>query len=189
MEGETVIQALRERLRTGDLGTQITALEEGQRLLGSVCKVAVEGFRYTDNPVVYCDWLSRFGPSIVPELEGLYRSLEEGEARTQLAILLLYLGNKTGLQEVLAAVAPENPCAILAASKLANAGIAEAGEPIAKLLSARATSEPMDFPHLASWGTLICALIKLSVPIPEEVRKRLTGPGVPEWVSAYLPKD
>jgi hypothetical protein len=189
VEHETLIQALESRLLSPDLKVQTAALEEAKKLVDGVSKAAVGGLEVTDNPFIYGDWLSRLGVSIIPELEGLYRRLGEGEAKTYSAILLLYLGSKAGLADVLEAVRPGNSCAVFASIKLGSAGVAEAAVPIENLLLRYASERQLDFPSLANLGSLIDALTKLGRPIPAEVRNRLTAPGVPKWVRQYLPEE
>lgn len=78
------IPDLEARLMSGDLEIQVTALERAKAIVEAVSKIAVEGFKYTNNPVIYADRLSALGRSIVPHLELLYTSYEKGEPRTKL---------------------------------------------------------------------------------------------------------
>src|SRR3954463_4428138 len=96
------IEELRGRLISGDWLIQLAALEDATRLYRQLANVEIEGYRHTSNPLIYAERLAILGPSIVPELEGLYRLLDRGEAKTALGILLLHWGSRTGLADAIA---------------------------------------------------------------------------------------
>jgi hypothetical protein len=179
--------AIEARLRTGDIGVQHEALMEIIGAVEKLMETAIQGFRHTKTPLMYADHLARFGNAIVPRVESLYRSYEHGSGRTNLAILLLYFGNKSGLPDVMSALQIDNESQFLAASKLANAGIAEAREPITQLLRDHVFGRPLDHTAGPKIGVFLGALTKLGAEIPNDVRQRLTGPDCSKYVTAYLP--
>jgi hypothetical protein len=181
-------QELEARLFSGNLGVQVAALKEARRTIEDISKAAVQGFGHTSNPLIYADALSALGQAIVPHVEELYDSYEKGESRTALAIMLLFLGNRAGVSDALGALSMENSNHLLAASKLANAGIREAVEPLTRLLRAYAFNEPMDNTYGPKIGTLIDSLTKLGVDIPSDIKERLTAPGVPRRVTVHVQK-
>jgi hypothetical protein len=188
MDTKIDIQDMETRLTSGQLETQIAALKEAREVIESVSKIAVLGFKYTNNPTIYTDMLSPLGQAVVPYLESLYNTYKEGNPKTSIAILLLHMGNKAGLSEVLRALRIEDPNQFLAASTLANAGATDAIEPITNLLREYTFTQPLDNILGPKIGKLINSLTKLGAEIPEDVRKALTAPGVTKFVTAYVPK-
>jgi hypothetical protein len=182
------IQELEAHLMSGDLQFQVAALEQGKRIIDDLLKAALQGFKHTNNPLIYTDRLSALGQVIVPSVEELYRSYEEGEYKTALAILLLFLENRTGLEEVVGALSKDNPYHLLAAIKLANAGIHEAAEPITKLLRTYAFTEPMDYAFWPPVLSLVDSLRKLGGIIPPDITERLTGDKVPRHFADHVQK-
>lgn len=188
MGWKKTIRDIDDRLATGRMEVQASALKDAKDLIDMVSKVAVAGFKHTDNPFIYSERLSALGPTIIPYLESMHASCEKGEARTLLALVLLFHGNKSGLSDVLEVVRIEDKYQFCAAVGLANAGITDAVEPITNLLREYAFTQPLDHILGPKIGPLINSLTKLGSEIPEDIRERLTTPGVSKFVSAYVPK-
>lgn len=187
MKCKADIADLKSDLLSIELTVQTAALEEAKKTIDEIMGVAVQGLEHTTNKSLYADWLSRWGPMIVPDLEKLYLASATGETRTHAAIMLLYFGSSVGLTDVMAALTPEDPLQFFAASKLANAGIVEASAPIMDLLRAHVFTQPLDQEEQASKiHTLISSLKKLGVEVPEDIKERLTAPGVSKYISAIV---
>jgi len=167
------IEELRGRLISGEWPIQLGALEEATRLYRQLATVEIEGYRHTDNPVIYAERLAILGPSIVPELEALYESFDKGEPKTALGILLLHWGSSMGLAEVLEAVETDGPYALLATMKLAKAGAHEASRAITNLMRRWALEKPIDGTLGPNLKTLTEAMCQLGVVIPTDVRRGL----------------
>lgn len=171
MKAKVDLAELEERLNSRNIEIQACALEESRDLVRAIVKATVFGITKTDNPLIYADRLAALGPVIIPDLELLWNATEAGETRTQMAILLLFLGSKEALADVLGALLIENPSHLFAASKLANAGVQDAVWPITNLLRAY-TDGPLTDPDLGpKLGTLINSLKKLGGDIPPEIKK------------------
>jgi hypothetical protein len=181
------ISNLKSCLASSDPKAQMLGLEQAKKAIHEIAEVAVQGLSHTSNQVLYAERLSMLGPIIVPYVENLYRSSVKGKTKTSAAIMLLYFGSKVGLGDVIAALEIENPYQFLAASKLGNAGIQEASEPILNLLKAYAFTQSLDSEEVASKiQTLLLSFRKLGGEVHEEVKERLTAPGVSKYVSALV---
>ena len=189
MDRRINLRNLEARVTSGDLAIQVAALEDAKEMIETISNVAAQGFKYTENPLIYADRLSSMGQAIVPYLEALYATYELGQPKTILAILLLYLGKNTGLRVVINALCMQNPNHLLAAIRLANAGITEAVEPITSLMKEYAFTQPLEPAVGPKIGTLISALAKLGAGVPADVRDRLKAPDISEYIAAYLPDE
>ncbi len=187
MDPTVDITNLKSCLFSAGIRDQTAGLEEAKKVIDSIVAAAVRGFDSASNKFIYGDWLSRLGPVILPQLEKLYFSTQSGETKTNAAIMLLYFGSKVGLSDVMAALTIDNPNQFFAASKLANAGVTEAVEPIMNLLKAHVYTKPLDQEEQASKiHSLLSALEKLGVGMPDDIKKLLTSTGVSKYVSALV---
>lgn len=186
MEDSTFSRELESRMNSGKCEIQISALREVKQVISKLSSIAVEGFKRTDNPVIFANELRTLGPAIVPSLGSVFESYGEGESRTILAILLLSFGDRRGVADALGALRMNNPNQFLAASKLAEAGVIEAAEKISQLLREHALNETLAPEIGPKLGALINALQTLGVAVPADVRARLTSPNVSPLVASYL---
>jgi hypothetical protein len=182
------IAKIEAQLRTGDPGVQHDALVEISGATEGLLETAVQGFRYTSIPNIYAEHLAKFGSAIVPHVENLYRSYEHGRERTSLAILLLYFGDKSGLSDVMSALQIDNESQLLAAHKLASAGIVEAKEPITLLLREYLFGQPLTQASGPKIDSLLLALTNLGAEVPEDMTDRLSAPDCPKYIAAHLPQ-
>ena len=92
--------------------------------------------------------------------------------------------------DVMAALIIDSPLQFFAASKLANAGIGEAAGPVMDLLKQYVFTQPLDKEEQASKiHSLLSALRKLGVEVPDEIKQRLTAPGVSKYISALVTRE
>lgn len=180
------ISDVRKCLLSGELDVQVAALKEAQKLIDEISELAVSGLLHADNPLIYADRLFALGPSTVPHLEALYGSSEHGYLRTCVAMLLLSLGSRSGVEDVLEALNLEDQNQFLAANKLASAGIKSAIGPIENLLRTYVFTKPLDDSLAPKIGSFINALKILGAEIPTDIREHLDRPGVSKFITAYL---
>jgi hypothetical protein len=100
----------------------------------------------------------------------------------------LHFGSRLGLSDVIDTLSVDNPNQFIAATKLAAAGVGEAVQPILMLLKAHVFERPLEDQSAPGLAALIAALEKLKINIPDDIRKRLTAPGVSSFISALMNK-
>jgi HEAT repeat protein len=165
------INALKKALHSQDIETQMQTLLRIDPGNEAMVHAAVQALVQAHNTVIFADYLSRLGPCLLPHLEELYQSHLSGEfLRTTVALLLLHFGSRSGVKDAMAALNRDNQNRFLAASKLGNAGISEAVEPIAALLRtylAEGLGKNDSEVH-----TLVMALTKLG-SVPEDIFSKL----------------
>jgi hypothetical protein len=189
MDKTVDLDNLRERLLLGDLKVQVHALEEARAAVDLILEAAVRGALRAENDFVYTSKLASFGHAIVPYVERLYRSPEGRDKRTILAILLLNLGSRVGLSDVLGALRLDDPLQYLAASQLAAAGIKDAAEPIISLI--RLYLDGNEDGHLLGpkIAGFILALRKMGLDLPGELVDRMMAPTASKFVRALVPYE
>jgi hypothetical protein len=188
MSDSVDIKELQSRLHAHDLKIQVAGISEAKRIIDAIVESAVQGLSKTDNVTIFADRLSTLGPAIVPELEKVYQHTGNQEVRTTAAILLLHFGSRLGLSDVIDTLSVDNPNQFIAATKLAAAGVGEAVQPILMLLKAHVFERPLEDQSAPGLAALIAALEKLKINIPDDIRKRLTAPGVSSFISALMNK-
>ena len=175
MSCEFDIEELLDCINSERLEIQIAGLNGAKKALDRIIHAAVAGLTVTSNKAIYADRLSLLGAAAVPDLEMLYASALEEETKTTVAILLLHLGSRRGLSDVVGALHPENPNRFLAASKLANAGITDASDAILGLLEKIVFVESLGPEKAPEITSLASALRKLGVEVPQNIKDRLSA--------------
>src|SRR5258708_1484194 len=126
------------------------------------------------------------GPIIIPPLEEFIASSLKSETRTLASILLLHLGSKNGLEDVLEELKVNGPNAIIAAHKLARANISETGEIVIDRLRSIPENDVYDRAKAPFVNSYLAVLEKLGTPLPEDLKERFTRPDVPRDISAFI---
>lgn len=174
------------RLASTSMETQAYALEEAAVLLEAVVSAAMEGYKKSTDPTITAERLILLGPAIVPALEHFVASEIAGEKRTVASILLLSLGSMKGLEDVLEAVKSGSNNQFVAAHKLADAGITQAGSIIIERLRHLATTELFKREQSPKFVSLLTALQKLNTDLPADLKELFSSQSVPREVIQVL---
>jgi hypothetical protein len=143
-------------------------------MIRRVAEAAVSAYISTSSPLAIAERLFLLGPAVVRPLERFVESNEKSEKRTLASILLLSLGSKQGLEDVLHELEVGGPDEILAARKLVDANVKEApGLIIERLrrLPATAFTDQNNAPYV---NGLLGALANSGTPLPDEIKKLIT---------------
>ena len=179
-------QHWKQLLYSSQLADQVEGLQEACKAISMIADEAVNALSLAGNKIIYADRLSRLGPVIIPSIEKRFVSYPDGELKTTAALLLLHFGSTSGLSQLMSVLSRDNENCFLVATKLANAGINEAAEPILQLLRDVICLRPLDDKFAPEIAALVSALRKLSVPIPADIQADLTSPGVPKTISSLF---
>ena len=154
-------------LRSGDLGVQASAFERASKVVQSLLSEIVNAFVASDARFPLAERLVQFGPAIRPFLEDLLRKPLDDEAKTYASAVLLQLGSKTGVPELIKILEKGTGLVAPAAIALSNANVIEAKDAIERAL--RQWDVGAD-PYIGF--TLINAL-KSFEPLPEDLKRKL----------------
>ncbi|MER5933033.1 hypothetical protein [Streptomyces sp. NPDC002054] len=157
------------RLESADLETRVRAVEAlarcSEAIVDRVAQVAAE-----DEAARFLvfERIRGFGSLSVAAVERVYREAEDASLRLMSASVLLELGNRAGVPDLMAALGDQGQRLSTAALSLSDAGIEEAAGPIEEALMA------CDFADRRMLDDLATSLRRLRNPLPERVQERLS---------------
>ncbi|HJP95847.1 MAG TPA: hypothetical protein VJ843_00590 [Candidatus Saccharimonadales bacterium] len=113
------------------------------------------------------------GPAIIPAVKQSMANTNDLDLQITCGLMLLFFGNGDGILYLFKAIQEQTDWMCLAASKLASAGVTEAGPYIIEQLR-KLPLERMD-----EITALIVALQRLGTPVPKDIKDRMTARGIP----------
>ncbi|MEV8532140.1 hypothetical protein [Streptomyces sp. NPDC051211] len=157
------------RLESADLETRVRAVEELARCSEAIVdRVAQVAAKDEDARFLVFERIGRFGSLSVAAVERVYREAEDASLRLMSASVLLEMGNRAGVPDLMAALGDQGDRLWTAALSLSDAGIAEAAGPIEEALLA------CDLADTRMLDCLATSLRRLRKPLPERVQERLS---------------
>ena len=166
-----------EALRSGDLDRQAIALGEAARMTEVLMAESIRAFVDSEARFPIAARLFKFGPAIIPMLEGLLNQPIVDDARNHAAALLLELGSKAGAPHLLSILEDNRQSSPMAALVLGKAGIREAAPLIRRVLEKWDCATD---PYTAA--TFVDALKKVDA-IPDSLKESLRR----KWPATMAP--
>jgi hypothetical protein len=163
-----------EAIASGDLQLKVSGLNAARESIDQLVQQSVRALFDSppENVFAISDRLFAMGPAVVPELEKWLRRGGETEAMTYAALILIQFGSRSGVPQLLKALAEGHGASGAIATQLADAGITGAAEAIRDALIRLPIGKGHPTaPHVAA--SLILALRKLDAPVPAEVVEKL----------------
>jgi hypothetical protein len=157
-------------------------LDEALEIVNVLARKAVDAFKRGPERLFVAERLYRFGSVVMTPLEKLLETSEDSELRILASMVLLQLGSTVGVPWLLNAIVNDDEYACMAAMRLAEAGIVDAGDGIV----ARLRSCELEMDGVVG---LLFALEKLGHEIPLDLRKRFAAPDVPWHIRTMMSPD
>jgi hypothetical protein len=178
------LDELLARLESADREVQMRALEETAEAVQKLTARSLDILERTTAFFPVCERLMRFGATLTRPLEEKFAIPMDSERKTHVAMLLLYLGSRVGVEYLLTELAEGGEMAVAISIAISSAGIAEAAPLIeALLLQWDLVRDPW------SATTLIICLKKLRWRFSTELIKRLSIPSLPRNIQLALGAD
>ena len=159
-------------LSSNQVEKQIAALDKAGEIVDVLVRKAVDALKCGPDRLFVAERLYRFGSVVIPPLGDLLEPSDDSEVHILASMVLLQLGSKVGIPWLLDAIVKDDEYACMAAHRLAEAGIADAGSRIV----ARLRSPELDLDQIVS---LLSALEHLDHEIPKDLQRQFTAPDVP----------
>lgn len=174
-----------DRLESDALGEQAAALDEAAAILKEFGRRLVDRFVRSDDRFIIWERLARFGPFVIDPLKEVLSQTEDPELRGLSAMVLLKLGNRTGVPILLNIISSDDVLLCQAAATLSEAQVAEAGDRIIDRLRTLKFSEKLDIYGIQC---LLVALKKLGRTPPSDLVEHLQSSDAPWEVRIYAQK-
>ncbi|MEO9030879.1 MAG: HEAT repeat domain-containing protein [Ktedonobacteraceae bacterium] len=171
------------RLESNSLEEQAAALDEATVMLKEFGKRVVDRFVRSDDRYIIWERLIRFGWYLIDPLKEVLSHTEDPEIRDLSAILLLKLGDKTGVPILLDIISTGEEWVCQAAFRLAEAQIVEAGDRMIERLKVLEFTNKL---HLEGVLCLLTTLKKMGRTLPPDLVERFQGADAPWEVRMYL---
>lgn len=151
--------------------TQVTALEEVSDILSVLAEQSVKALSVSDNPYLIAERLTYLGTRIVPPLEKFVEDKNERDAEKKVlgSTVLLRLGSKKGLDNIIRELKEKGKNEYLAANLLTKAKIPEARDLIIERLRKFSLKELKDSKNSTYISNLLSYLNELSTPLPKDL--------------------
>lgn len=157
-----------DKLHSQGLVDQISGLEDLKALVSRLLDEAAKTLLVSTGRYSVAEKIFAIGPAMIPPLEKLLLINGNEEAATYAALILLKLGSKVGIPQLLKSLRGRVGPVGMIAQSLSTAGAPETSETIAHVLS----EWPIDKdPYTAV--TLVTSLRKLNTPVPKEALEKL----------------
>ena len=160
-------------LISGQLDTQIPALEQVCELVNHLVKVAVDVLETGPERFLIAERLHRLGATAVDPLQVLVMKTDNAEVRILASMVLLQLGSRAGMHWLLQAIIEDQHYACLIVRHLAENRIYEA---VDRIIARLKTSASDDVDLIV---TFLTALETLKVDVPPDLIDRFEQPSMP----------
>jgi len=161
---------------------QAAGLDEATALLNAFGKRVVDRFVHCNDRFIIWERLYRFGPFVTEPLKEVLSQTDDPELRGLSAMVLLKLGDKTGLPVLLEIISTGEELLCLAASRLIEAHIIEAADRMIERLRGLEMAKTY---HIQC---LLAALERLGRALPSDLVERFHAPDVPWELRMFLEK-
>src|SRR4051794_31231362 len=121
MNSDAIIQATRSR----DPERQLTAIEEATKAINTIVEEVLTAMLVSPRPIFLAERLFMFGSMPRPAIERKFLEVPPGELKVILALSLVQLGSKLGVQELINEIKSSGVNQCLAASALAKCNVRE----------------------------------------------------------------
>ena len=190
---ELNVNKLMNDLVSEDFEVQVRALKDVTAILSALAEQCVKALSVSDNPFLIAERLTGLGTIIVPPLEEFVEDVGEGDSEKKVlgSIVLLNLGSKNGLNNVIAELQRTGKNESLAAIVLMRAKIPEAKDLIIERLRKFSLDELKDIKNSTWVENLLFYLAELSTPLPEDLIEsfeNIKDSETYKYYSAYLVK-
>ncbi|MBZ0305604.1 MAG: hypothetical protein K8I82_06005 [Anaerolineae bacterium] len=157
-----------ESLEKDTLKNRLATLEMVIKIFSDITRSAVRSLEQSEGRLLIAERLHLFGSIAISHLQELHMTTTEEEIKTLTAIVLLRLGNTSGIRWLLKVIQiGKSEYVCLCARQLANARVREAGEVIISQLHS------LNFYDEQLLICLLKALQILEIEIPEELSASL----------------
>jgi hypothetical protein len=173
------------RLESDSLSEQAAALDEATFILIEFGKRVVNQFVHTNDRFIIWERLFRFGMFVIEPLKEVLLSTDDLELRGMSAMVLLKLGDKTGVPFLLEIIATGDMLLCQAAYRLAEAQITEAGDRMIERLRLLKFTEKYQKDYIQC---LLIALQRLGKTLPPDLVERFLGIEAPWEIRVLLEK-
>lgn len=174
------LKSLIKDLNSQKIDKQITAIEEIEQIIEFLVVKVVGTLEKSNDPFFVAQRLSCFGSIAVAPLEKLLTKSKKPEVSNLAALVLLGLGERSGVPRLLKVINKKEKYAYLAAKNLAAEGIRESIQPIVSLLRECNTEKVEEI------ITLLESLDDLDFKVPLDIYNRLNEPQVPWRIKFVL---
>jgi len=173
------------RLESDDPAEQAYALDEATAILKEFGRRLVDRFVRCEDRFIIWERLLRFGPFVIEPLKAVLSYTNDPELPGLSAMVLLSLGDRTGIPILLEIISSSETLLCQAAACLVGAQVVEVGDRMIERLRSLDYTKKLD---IAGIQCLLISLKKLGRTFPPELIERFQRPDVPWEVSIYLKK-
>jgi len=181
-------------LSASDAKTQGQAIDEAIQVNSLLADAAVYALQNGQDRYFVAERLPNFGSIIMEPLQALLKESADAEVKVLASLVLLRLGSKAGVPDLLQAVLtePVDRYAALIVDRLAACGISETGEAVInrlRQLSLKEIDFGKSFESNANKDFVVSALHAmqtLNFPLPQDLLNHLTAPGLPIEITSIF---
>src|SRR5215213_3179096 len=160
-----------QELVSEDFETQCTALESVRDLNEAIVEQAIKGFETSQAPDLIIEGLANIGFIVRQKLESFVETSKETEKITLASIVLLYLGSRKGVENVINEFVNQGKHEILAVGKLIQAQVPKTGDIIIERLRKFSLEELQDAKKAIYVDSLLRYLNQLKTPLPKDLEE------------------
>lgn len=181
-------------LNASDTKTQAQAIDEAIEVNFLLADAAVYALQNGQDRYFVAERLPNFGSIIIKPLQELLKESADAEVKVLASLVLLRLGSKAGIPDLLQAVStePVDRYAALVVDRLAACGISETSEAVINRLRQFSLTEVdlgKSFESNALKDFVVAslhALQTLNFPLPQDLWIHLTAPGLPIEITSIF---
>ncbi len=181
-------------LNASDAKTQAQAIDEAIQVNSLLADAAVYALQNGQDRYFVAERLPNFGSIIMEPLQALLKESADAEVKVLASLVLLRLGSKVGVPDLLQAVLtePVDRYAALIVDRLAACGVSETSEAVInrlRQLSLKEIDLGKSFESNANKDFVVAslhALQTLNLPLPQDLLDHFTAPGLPIEVTSTL---
>ena len=167
------LEELRSTLLSDDLEKQIPALDQACTLVQEIITITIQMLENGRQRFLVAERLHRLGPSAIEPLQSLLVRSNESEVKILVSLVLLQLGSKVGVDELLQALVIDRDYVVLIARHLAKSQIYES---VDRIISRLRIADSTEIDLIVG---LLDALVELRVEVPGDLLNHFAQPSMP----------
>jgi len=175
------IDQIKEKLSSDKIEVKIKAIDDIHGLISDMIQLVIDSFVNVKDRLFIAERVYNLSNIVDDKLDILFTQTDDEDLKFYIAIIRLMSNEKSYSEYLLFYVMSDNASkALFSANKLADANVTQ----VVPLIIDKITK--LDTIHYDYIVSYITVLKKMDVPIPEELRQKLSSPDTPWQIKAVL---
>ncbi len=174
------IREILNKIKSQNLEEKINAIEESENIIAMIINSIVNELENDPNCYLIAERLSNVENILFTSLNNIYENTKKIEAKELSALLLFSIGSQNTINYLIRMIRSGSAHSGLAARDLAEKGVKEAVVPIIDRLTI------IDIEEIDLIVTLIQALNKLNIPLPDNLKNRFKSNETPWQIRSLI---